>query len=265
METTINDRFAVVQDVYQLEDWQSAAALLIEILGLPAINARQQAKKSHGYLAADLPRALAQRLRDTCSAQGLGVHLVPQSDVIPVIKPVRMHQVWIAEDALWVRATDHDVRTSLGWDTLRLVAVTRTTKKETFRHWETTRVTDEVNLKATTYTENYAEFTADVFAVQVHGQVLGARLLSRELNYGEALGNMAPDGLVDMNARTDGFRLLLSAIAARAPQVYVPPETAAFLTNAAKRGGARKPPPASLDGFEAFNRWTLQRLRLQES
>ncbi|MEI8375839.1 MAG: hypothetical protein WCJ35_23700 [Planctomycetota bacterium] len=139
METTLTDRFAVVQDVYQLEDWQTAAALLTEILGLPVVTARQQARKSHGYLAANLSEELPQRLRDACAGQGIGVELVPQGDIIPVFKPVRMHQVWITEDALWLGVTGIDAKTSLGWNTLRLIAVTKTTKKELFWHWETTR------------------------------------------------------------------------------------------------------------------------------
>lgn len=63
METTLTDRFALVQDVYQLDDWQTAAALLTEVLGLPAVAARQQTRKSHGYLAVNLTGELAQRLR----------------------------------------------------------------------------------------------------------------------------------------------------------------------------------------------------------
>ena len=176
MGTTLTDRFAVVQDVYQLEDWQSAAALLTEVLGLPAVTARQQARKAHGYLAANLSGESARRLRDACAARGIGVQLVPQSDVVPAIKPVRMHQVKIAEDALWVGATDIDASMSLRWDTLRLMAVAKTTKKESFRHWENTGFADHGNLgnlKATTYTEDYAEYLADVFAVQPGDQVLG--------------------------------------------------------------------------------------------
>ncbi len=123
------DRFAVVQELYQLEDWQTAAALLTEILGLSAVTARQQARKSRGYLAANLSGESAGRLRDACAGRGIGVQLVPQSDVIPVIRPVRMHQVRIADDALWLGATDLDAKMSLRWDTLRLMAVTKTTKK----------------------------------------------------------------------------------------------------------------------------------------
>jgi len=162
-------------------DWQTAAALLTEILGLPVVTARQQAKKSHGYLAANLSGELAQRLRDACAGRGIGVQLVPQGNVIPVIKPVRMHRVRIAKDALWLGATGSDTKTSLGWNTLRLIAMTKTTKKESFRHWETTSgAPDEVRLKVTAYTEDYAEYLADVFAVQPAGQVLGVRLFSRE-------------------------------------------------------------------------------------
>ena len=60
---------------------------------------------------------------------GIKVQVVPQSDVIPVIKPVRTHQVRIAEDALWLGATGSDAKMPLGWNTLRLIAVTKTTKK----------------------------------------------------------------------------------------------------------------------------------------
>ena len=266
METTIKDRFAVVQDVYQLEDWQTTAGLLAEILGLAAVTARQQAKKSHGYLATNLSGELAQRLRDACAERGIGVQLVPQSEVIPVIRPVRTHHVRIAEDALWFGATGSDAKTSLGWNTLRLIAVTKTTKKDLFRHWETTGGggREEVKLKVTAYTEESAEYLADVFAVQFDGQVLGVRLFSRELNYSEALGTLTPDALVDANARMEGFRLLVSAIASRASQVYVPPESAALLTKSAKES-AQIRATASLDDFNAVNRWLLQRRLLQGS
>ncbi len=220
----------MVQDVYQLENWQVAAELLTEVLGLHAVTAKQQARKSHGFLATHLPAELAQRLRDACAEHGLGVQLVPQSEVVPVIKPVRMHQVWINDDALWVRAVNVDSKTRLAWDTLRLIAMTKTTNTDSFRHWKTTGGDDEVRLKVTPYTEEFTEYLADVFAFQPQGSVLGVRLVSRELNYAEALGNLAPDVLVDANAQLEGFRLLLSAIASRATQAYVSPESAALLT-----------------------------------
>jgi hypothetical protein len=149
----------------------------------------------------------------------------------------------------------------LAWDTLRLIAVTRATKKESFRHWDTTSTRTGADLRVTSYTEDYAEYQADVFAVKLYGEVLGVRLMSRELNYSEALGDITPDVLVDANARTGGFRLVLSSIAARATQLYMPPETWAFLANAASGG---VPPPLPLqDDFDAANRWLLQRLLLQ--
>jgi hypothetical protein len=265
MEATLTDCFAAVQDVYQFEDWQTAAALLTEILGLPPVTARQKARKSRGYLASNLSEELARRLRDACSERGLGVQVVPQSDVVPVIKPVRMHQVWIAEDALKLGAAGLDAKMLLGWDTLRLIAVTKTTKKESFQHWDTTnRRTPVVAPRVTTYTEEFAECLADVFAFSPHGQVLGARLLSRELNYAEALGDMIPDAAVDADARMDGFRLLLSAIASRASQLYIPPESLALLSSPA-RASALMPPAGSLDEFDGYNRWLLQRLRLRGS
>jgi len=260
METTIKDRFAVVQDDYELENWHVAAELLTEVLGLHAVTAKQQARNSRGFLANDLPEEKAQRLRDACAERGLGVHLVPQSDVIPVIKPVRMHRVWIADDALWVRAGNLDAKTPLAWDALRLIAMTKTKVTESFQHWETTGVDDEVRLKVTPYTEEVTDYLADVFAFQPLGSVLGVRFMSRELNYAEALGNLAPDILVDANARMEGFRLLLSAIASRATQAYVSPESAALLTTLPLKL-VRSTPPVKLNNFDAFNRWLLQRLR----
>ena len=261
METTLTDRFAVVQDVYELEDWQTAAELLTEILELPAVTARKQARKSHGYLATNLPRESAQRLRDACAERGVGSQLVPQSGVIPVIKPVRTHHVRIAEDALWLGASSSDAKTLFAWDVLRLIAVTKTTKKESLRRWETTSIGDGESLKMTTYTEEYGEYLADIFAVPREDQVLGVRLMSRELNYSEALGNATPDALVDANARMDGFRRLLSSIAARASNAYIPPNSLAFLHNTDSRRA--RMPPVSLDDFDGFNRWLLQRLRLK--
>ncbi len=261
METTIKDRFAVVQDHYELENWQVAALLLTEIVGIPAVSARQKTRNSHGFLARDLPEEPARRLRDACAQCGIGVQLVPQTEVISVIRPARMHQVWIAEDALWVRAGHLDAKTSLGWDTLRLIAVTTTTKKESFQHWDTVARRAEVATHwVTNYTEEFAEYLTDVFAFRPNDQVLGVRLMSRELNYAEALGNLTPDVLVDANARMEGFRLLLSAIASRSTQAYVSPESAALLTTL-PQPSVRSTPPVKLNDFDAFNRWLLQRLR----
>jgi hypothetical protein len=264
METTIHGRFALVQDDYELRDWQSAADLLTGILGLVAFTAKQVAKKSRGYLAVNVPADLAQRLRDGCVERGIGVQLVPQGDVIPPIKPVRVHRVGIAEGGLCVRDANLDVKTPLGWDSLRLIAVTKTMKKETFRHWETMGGDDELKLRAIPYTEDLVEILADVFAFQPNGDVFGVRIVSRELNYAEALGSLAPDNLVDANARVEGFRLLLVTIAARARQAYVSPESAALLTTMPS-GAFRATRPVKLKEFEAFNRWFLQKLRLKES
>jgi hypothetical protein len=57
METTISDRFAVVQDDYDLENWQVAAELLTEIVGVRAVSARQQTRdyaEALGNLAPDV-------------------------------------------------------------------------------------------------------------------------------------------------------------------------------------------------------------------
>jgi hypothetical protein len=262
MEAMICDRFSVVQDDYELKNWQTASELLTKIVGLPPAPARLKARKTRGFLATDLPAEVAQRLRDACVERGIEVELVPQNEIIPMIKPVRMHQVWITEDALCVRAGSWDAMVPLGWETVRLVALAKMTRTDSFQHWEMAGDLDAVNLKVTPYVEESAEYLADVFAFQPDGSVLGARLISRELNYSEALGNLAPDILNDANARLEGFRLLLSAIVARAVHAYVPSNSAALLAKLLSRA-AKTFPRAKMNEFDAMNRWHLQRLRMK--
>ncbi len=210
---------------------------MTEILGLPAVTAKHQARQSHGFLAGDVPRDLAYRLRETCAAQGIVIHLVPQSQVIPAIKPVRVHRVWLTDDALCVQAPGYEAKMRLDWDTLRLIAVTNTTRKESHQHWETPPKTPIRTPRVITYTEEYAEHQADIFAVPPEGMLLGVRLFSWQVNYAEALGDTRPDALHDANARPASFCLLISSILARATRAHLPPESRALLHGAA-RGGA---------------------------
>jgi hypothetical protein len=261
------DRFAVIQDVYELKDWQIAAALLTETCMWPVVTANQRARRSHGYLADNLEWDSARRLQEACAARGLIVHVVPQDEVIPVIKPVRTYRIWIADDALWVRANDRDEKTSLPWDTLRLLVATKTTKTESFLRW-TTMASDGgeegLALKLIPYTDDYTEYMAHVFAISPQGQVSDIRLFSRRLNYAEALGNMAPDAMADANARREGFRLLLGVLAKHAPGVYIPQESQALLATPPP-GGTPKLPSTSPSEFDAYARWLFQRLLLQDS
>ena len=171
---------------------------------------------------------------------------MPQSEVIPAIKPLRMHRVRIADDALWLGTTGPDAKTLLGWNTLRLIAVTKTRERNRSGTGRQARQSagfgEEARLKVTTYTEDYAEYLADVFAVQPDGQMLGAAALFTEIELCRSPGLIAPDALVAANARTDGFRLLISTIAARATEAHVPPESLALLTKSARKASARRSP-----------------------
>jgi hypothetical protein len=100
-------------------------------------------------------------------------------------------------------------------------------------------------------------------AAELLTEIVGVRAVSarqRTRDYAEALGNLAPDALVDTMARVEGFRLLIMAIVSRSTQAYVSPGSAALLTALPVRI-VRSPPPVNLNDFDAFNRWLLQRLR----
>lgn len=261
MENTASDRFAVVQDVYQLKDWQAAAALLAEVLGLPAVTANQQVRRSRGFLATKLSASLAQRLQKACAAHGIAVQVVPQSEVFPVVKLPRVHRVCIADDGLWVQTPGHDANRPIAWDMLRLIAVTKTTKSESFQHWDIAAGEDEGRLKVTAYKDDSIDYLADVFAVQPDREVDGVRLFSRELNYSGVVDAITPDASADANVRVNGFRLLLSSIAAHATHAHVPPESQALLNQPVRKNAQVR--PTSLADFEGHNRWLLQRLSLQ--
>jgi len=261
MESGTEQRFAIVQDAYKLEKWLIVAGLLTEILGVPEVTARHQARQSRGFLATDLPQGLAERLKDACVGQGIAVHVVPQGEIIPAIKLARVHQVWITDDALCVQLPGSEAKTQLDWETVRLMAVTTTTRKESFQHWPTPVRDPVVTQRMTTKTEKFAEQLADVLSIPIPGVVFGVRLFSWQVNYAEALGGVAPDALRDINARTNSFCRLLSAIAARATRVYIPPGSQALLE--ASFESIRPLPDIPLDEFEAYNRWLLQRLCLE--
>ena len=257
----MDDTFALVLDTYVIADWQAAAGLLREVAGLSALYANQQARKPHGFLAMNLSNATAQQLREACAGRGIGVRVVPQSDVIPALKPLRVHQLRIADDALCVRTNELDDETRFCWDAIRLIAGSTATRTEKFHKWPTERRGTPIRtMDITAYSESFDETFADIYAFERDRQIIGARLMSRELNYAEALRDLVTsDAMIDFNMRVDGFPLLLSIIISRSPRVYVRPDSMARDDSIASTPGVTTP-----EDFDASNRWLLQRLRLQE-
>ncbi|NUQ64958.1 MAG: hypothetical protein HUU20_21045 [Pirellulales bacterium] len=258
-------QFAVVQDVYELEDWQSAARILTDVLGLHPTAAKQRARRSRGFLAEKLDFEQARRFHQTCESRGLVVHIVEDKDLIVLPKPSRVHELWLQDDALWVRRTQLGPRESIRWERIVLVAAFRTTKREAYHHWFTVggglQMDTGPQLKVSKYSKEYAEYLADVFEWMPSGSPARLRLGSREVNYSQALGSDLPDPHVAIDARSDSFRLLLARIHARARNAFVPPETLVLL-GAEPDKGRRLHELPGLDDFDAYNRWLLQKLRV---
>ncbi len=292
-------QFAVVQAVYAFERWQAAAAILTDVLGLHPTEANQRARRSRGFLAENLDGPTAERIQQACQAQGLPTRLVAQAEVAALPTLTRIHQVWIAEDALRICRTPLSPQEPIAWAGIRMLAAYHVLKSETFQHWTTGGFRaggGDPQLKVKQYSKDYVEHVADLFGPASDGGLMRLRLGSRGLNYQEALGvaGLSPSAPVPVpqtgdspifsaigqagiggsfgpqksgqspipDTQLDHFRLVLARIHARAVNAYVPPETLVLL------GGP--PPPdhrlndlTSLEEFDAYNRWLLQGLGIR--
>jgi hypothetical protein len=261
---TAMDHFAVVQDAYPDPDWHVVASLLAKSLGLPAATANRQAKRSYGFLAENLTENLAQGLHRACAEQGIATQVVPQEKVVAFPRPTRAHQIRFAADVLWIHTPDRDGERPVPWDTVALIAAARVMRTETHRRWlsDYDSRDDSSAVVSLDFAQEQAEHLADLFAALPNGQFVGFRFLSRELNYADALGEAAPDVLVNTNARLDGFRLVMSRIVAQSSKAEIPPDTIALLQGPGP-GDLRSTPATNLDDFNGRNRWLLQQARLR--
>jgi len=259
-------RYALVQDVYELPDWQAAADVLAAALEMHPIAARQQARRARGFLAQDLDYEPAARLLHACQERGLGVQLVRDDQLVVFTKPNRVHHLWLRDDALYLLRHEVGPPEPLPWDQIALVAALRVTQQETVLHWSaehsdfSDRRDPQVRLKVEPHDEDYKEFVADLVAVTPGGQFDCLRLFSRQINFLQALGAEAPDRLTAKNARVAGFCLLLTRIRQRAAQALVPAETRVLLGDPVAAEAPLRSLP-TLEEFEAYNRWLLQKSR----
>jgi hypothetical protein len=256
--------FAVFQDAYA-QDWQLAARILVDALGLHPTTAKRHARRSGGFLAENLEPDVAERLRQACFDGGMAVHVIAQDEAVVLPKPLRVHSLGIAEEALWICQSPAAPRAPVGWESLLLIAAHHLQKTETYLRWRITPDTsreDGTELRVESRVRNSPEYLADLVASSADGSLLRLRLWSRELNYQQALGVDLPDPRHTPNARLESFRLVLARIHARASRAHVPRETLALL------GGVPDPerPPhdlPTLEEFDAYNRWLLQKTRLE--
>ncbi len=188
-------QFAVVQDVYAFDRWQAAAQILSELLGLHPTEANQRARRSRGFLAENLNRDTAEQIRQACEAQGLPTHVVAQAEVVTLPTLTRVHQLWIADDALWICQSHLGDRESIDWQGILLMAAHHVVKTESFHRWSTgyRMGTADPQLKVKQYSKDYVEHVADVFGSSRDGVLMRLRIGSRELNYQEAIGGAAPE------------------------------------------------------------------------
>ncbi len=256
-------QFAVVQGRYEFTDWEMVAQILTEVLGMHPTMAKQRARRPRGFLAEKLDGDMALRLHRVCRRSGLVTYVVREGDVVTLPKPVRIHALWIADDALWYRRGPTGRKSSLAWDGIVLMAAYEMVRKESFYRWSAQYSSAGHNseLHADEYWKDYKEYVADVVGLGAGGGMVRLRLESRGLNYQEALGADAPDILHRKNAQDDGFRLVLARIHGHSPKVSVPPETLVVLggTVEAKERLYELP---RIEEFEAYNRWLLQMMRL---
>ncbi len=279
-------QFAVVLDVYAFDHWQAAAQVLAEVLGLHLTTANQRARKSGGFLAENLERDTAEQIQRACEAQGLATHVVVEAEVVALPRLTRVHQLWIAEDALWICQSHLGDREPIDWQSILLMAAYHVVKTESYHHWSATgHHMGGSELKAEKYSKDYVGHVVDIFGSLRDGTLMRLRVGSRELKYQEALGSgtsepQSPETRESQELRAFGsdptnprlvpdtylgnFRLALARIHARAVRAYVPPETFVLL------GGVPEPncrlnDLRNLEEFDAYNRWLLQKMRISSS
>jgi len=267
-------RYALVQDFYELADWQAAADVLAAALEMHPIAARQQARRARGFLAQDLDYEPAARLLHACQERGLGVQLVRDDQLVVFTKPNRVHHLWLRDDALYLLRHEVGPPEPLPWDQIALIAALRVTQQETVLHWSAGDLKagyearfplglqrdGPVKLRVEPHDEEYKEFVADLVAATPGGQFDCLRLFSRQINFLQALGAEAPDRLTAKNARVKGFCLLLTRIRQHASQALMPAETRVLLGDPVAAEAPLRSLP-TLEEFEAYNRWLLQKSR----
>jgi hypothetical protein len=263
-ERSNEERFALVGDVYAPENWQAIAKLLATVLKMPVADATSRAKRSHGFLAENLSGAQAEWLQQALESIGVAAHRMPAKDVVALPRPVRVHELWILDDALQVLAGQVGPREAVPWGRIVLIAASPVMKTEHYHHWQTTQDYRTSNLEVTSYAEDSVEWLVDLFASSAAGGFVTYRLMSREINYAEALGADRPDPNVVLKWRLASFCMLIGRMVARAGKAQVSAETVELL-----RAGPNIDRPRrnlhGLDDFDAYNRWLLQKICLAET
>jgi hypothetical protein len=261
------DRFVVMLSDYELADWQVAAEILIDALGMFPATARKCARNLRGFLAESVDREQAEKLQRTCEARGLSTYLVQQQDMVAIPSPNQVCELWICDDNLWLRHGYAGPRMAIRWDSIVLITACLARKTESYRHWSTSGgkplqdnipQTDGPCLRITEYTEDSAEFLADVFAMSSDKDLVWFRLGSRKISFKEVL---KLDAHLSPGARLENFRLLVTKICAKAVNARIPSETKALI-ECAPRNKRRFRALRDPVEFQAFNRWALQKLRI---
>lgn len=259
-------QYAIWHETFETPDWASLTDTLATQFGWNRTEARCRVRRTGGILLENLDAAAAERCRVACAAMDVTVDVLPQSSIVVLPRPLRVHDVSLRDDALVVRVTDLDPEMSIAWEQIQLVAAFKTTRVESYHNYRT--VTHGRHgmeeLKIDRVKEERPEPFADVFYTMPAASLACIRLLSHEMNYTRILGADAPDPNVTIKPRLAGFRLVVARIGTRAHRAVIPPETVSFLRGD-KAADERLIKLRNLDDFETYNRWLLQSLRMAEN
>ncbi|HEV3339869.1 MAG TPA: hypothetical protein VG125_05915 [Pirellulales bacterium] len=258
-------QYAIWHEAFESPDWASLADTLGKELGWNRTEARCRVRRTGGILLENLDADAAERCRAACAEMGVTVAALPQSSVVVLPRPLRVHEVSLGDDALVVRVTDRDPEVSIAWERILLLAAFQTTHVESYHNYRTVTHGQRaaVDLKIDRVQEQRPEPFVDLFYTMPTASLDRIRLLSREMNYTRILGADAPDPHVTIKSRLAGFRLVVARIGTRASRAVIPPETLCFLGGDKAAEGLVK--LRNLDDFDTYNRWLLQTLQIAEA
>jgi hypothetical protein len=280
------DTCAVIQEEYRPLEVTAIAPILAELLGLVPFDAVKQVREAHGIIAAGLPPDRATRLKARLEQAGIAVRIIPQGTVVRIGKPRIVRLVEIGAAALGVVWGYAGAPEPLPWDNIHLltagaIMVTETgpapaPKKRRKPGISVTSIAADCILPglgnvvrahqpagrpqggpARVVTSTHSQHLLDLFALGGGGEFLHIRMQSRDLYYDRILGAEAGR---DFYAN---FRLVATAIAAKAVRAQVSPETLALLQPPDRRpADAADPDFGDLNEFTQYNRWLLQMMQV---
>jgi len=234
------------------------AAAFEQGAAFPRPAALRLAQRARWFAWENAPADAASKVCQSLLDAGISARVVPQSAIVPVSTPRRVHVLNLDEAALGVQLKYTGPPEWIPWPNVLVLSAgaikTETTKTEVH---ETVTTHGQLLVDSRVQVDISRLILADVYAQAADGVLHYFRLNSREVNYAQTIGGSIQEGW------REKFALLLARLGLKATSALVSPETESLLA-AGLVPDAAVPSPyfASEADFAQYNRWLATRKRL---